>query len=68
MLEYYEGAIETDMNRHAKQTGKPMDDTFAHHDLTRILARDVNAGALAGMLAAAILREIERKKRGGRRR
>ncbi len=66
MLDYYVGAVETDMNRFFDEKHTVMQPALAHHDLTRLLSRDVNGGALAGMVAAAILREIERKGRGGR--
>lgn len=61
VLDKYCSSIENDMNRYAEQTGKSMDMTFAHHDLTRILRRDVGAGMLAALAAEGILRLIERK-------
>lgn len=66
IFEHYIGAIEYDMNEHVKKTGKPMDMTYAHNDVTRVLARadGMSAGMLAGIAAAAILREIERKAHG----
>ena len=67
MFDYYVGAVETDMNRYFDEKHVVMQPALAHHDLTRLLSRDVNAGALAGMVAAAILREIERKTSGGKR-
>jgi hypothetical protein len=66
VLDSYVTAIEKDMNNHAQRTGKPMDMTYAHNDVCRILFREIKPGVLAGMAAAAILREIERKGRGGR--
>ena len=67
VFDHYVSAIETDMNRHVETTGKPMDMTYAHNDVTRILFREIKPGVLAGMVAAAVLSEIERKGRGGRR-
>ena len=67
LFEHYVSAIEHDMNNHAEATGKPMDMTYAHNDVSRILRRDIQPGMLAALAAAAILREIERKGRGGRR-
>lgn len=66
LFEHYVGAIEHDMNVHAEKTGKPMDFTYAHNDVTRVLARaqELTPGVLAGIVAAAILREIEKKGRG----
>lgn len=66
MFDYYVGAVETDMNRYFDQYHEVMNPSFAHNDLTRMLAKDVNQGALAGMVAAVILREIERKGSGGK--
>lgn len=66
LFEHYVSAIETDINNHAKSTGKAMDMTYAHNDILRILLREIQPPMLAAMAAAAILREIERKGRGGR--
>lgn len=64
VFEHYVSAIHHDMNQHAEKTGKPMDMTFAHNDVTRILFREIKPGVLAGIAAAAILKEIEKKGRG----
>lgn len=66
VFEHYRGAIEHDMNVYAEKTGKAMDMTFAHNDVTRVLAREdtLTEGVLAGVMAAVILKEIERKGRG----
>lgn len=66
LFEHYVSAIEHDMNNHAKTTGKAMDMAYAHNDVARILRRDIPPGMLAALAAAAILKEIERKGRGGR--
>lgn len=66
IFEHYVGAIEHDMNVHVQKTGKPMDFTFAHNDVSRVLAREetLTQGVLAGIMAAVILKEIEKKGRG----
>ncbi|AEJ95359.1 hypothetical protein SEA_LITTLELAF_81 [Mycobacterium phage LittleLaf] len=66
IFDYYVSAIEHDMNEYAKKNRKPMDMTFAHNDLTRIFRRDMDAANLAGVMAHAVLAEIQRKARGGR--
>lgn len=65
IVEHYESAIEHDLNVYVEKHKKPMDMTFAHHDLTRILFKDIEPANLAGMVAYAVLREIGRKT-GGR--
>lgn len=66
VFDHYVQAIEHDMNQHAQKTGKPMDFTYAHNDVTRVLARaeELTPAILAGIMAAVILREIERKGHG----
>lgn len=64
VFEHYVSAIEYDMNAHAAKHGKAMDMSFAHHDLTRILLKDIEPANLAGIMAHAVLREIENKGRG----
>ena len=64
IFDHYVSAIEHDMNTHAAREGKAMDLTFAHHDVTRILFKDIEAANLAGLAAHAILAEIGRKGRG----
>ena len=66
MLDYYVSAIEHDMNEYVKKNGKSMDFTYAHNDLTLVLARSIKPSMLAAILAEAILREIQRKASGGR--
>lgn len=68
LFEHYVSAIGTDMDNHTRKTGKPMDLTYAHNDVTRLLHREqqLTPGVLAGMVAAAILKEIGKQKRGKR--
>lgn len=68
LLDHYVGAIGHDMNVYAEKTGKAMDMTFAHNDVSRVLARakELTPGVLAGMVAAAILRDIEKTRKGKR--
>lgn len=63
ILDRYVSGIELDANRHAVKHG-PLDETKAHHDVTKILLKDIPPGMLAGMLAEAILRGIARKRKG----
>lgn len=64
LFEHYVSAIETDMNAYVDKNGEPMDLTYAHSDLTRILAKDIDGKMLAGIVAAAILKQIAAKGRG----
>lgn len=64
VFEHYVSAIEHDMNTYAAKHGKSMDMTFAHHDLTRILLKDIEPANLAGVMAHNVLREIEGRGRG----
>lgn len=64
VLDKYVESIETDMNAYVVKNGKPMDITFAHNDLTRILNREIKPGVLAGLVAEAILRTIQKKVKG----
>lgn len=66
VLDKYVESIEDDMNAYAVKNGKPMDLTFAHNDLTRILTREIKPGVLAGLVSEAILRTIQKKARGKR--
>jgi hypothetical protein len=66
IFEHYVSAIEHDMNVYVEEHGTSMDMTFAHNDLTRILLRHIQPANLAGVVAHAVLKEIERKGRGGR--
>ena len=66
LLEHYVSAIGADMDNYVRKHGKSMDMTFAHNDITRLLRREqsINPGVLAGMVAAAILKEIGKKRKG----
>lgn len=68
LLEHYVSAIGYDMDNYVRKHGKPMDMTFAHNDITRMLAREpqLTPGVLAGMVAASVIKEIEKKRRGKR--
>lgn len=68
LLEHYVSAIGHDMDNYVRKYGKSMDMTFAHNDVTRVLVREptLTPGVLAGIAAAAILKEIEKKRRGKR--
>lgn len=68
LCDYYVGAIGTDMNTYVDKHGKAMDMTFAHNDITRLLLRaeGMKSSVLAGMVAAFILRDIEKTRRGKR--
>jgi len=68
LCEHYVGAIGHDMNAYVEKNGKPMDMTFAHNDITRVLARskELTPAVLAGMVASFILKDIERMRRGKR--
>lgn len=75
LLENYLSGFERDMNRHAVKHGR-MPEERAVHDITRLLVTQVKqaeisngteglpVNMLAGMLAAAIVRGIARKKAG----
>lgn len=66
LLDHYVAAIGFDMDKYVHKHGQPMDMTYAHNDISRVLAREkqLTPGVLAGMVAAAILKEIEKKRRG----
>jgi hypothetical protein len=68
MLDRYLHGFEMDMNRHAVKHGK-MPDERAHYDMTRIFVTQMKAGELPmnmalGILAAAIVRGIAKKREG----
>lgn len=63
VLDSYVKGFELDLNRHAVKHGQ-MPQNRAVNDLTVILIRDVPHNMLAGLLATAILRMINRKVQG----
>lgn len=66
LLDHYVDAISNDMDNFVHKHHKSMDMTYAHNDISRVLAREeqLTAGVLAGMVAAAILKEIAKKRKG----
>ena len=63
MLDHYVGAISNDMDNYARRNCRQMDATYAHNDITRMLLRrqQIAPGVLAGLVAAAILKEAARR-------
>lgn len=64
LFDHYVSAIGHDMAEYARKHGKPMDITFAHNDVTRMLLREqaIGPGVMSGLVAAAILKEATRKR------
>lgn len=66
LFDWYVSATECDLNNYAQAHGKPVDQAQALHDVTLMLHKGLEPANLAGLVAHAVLREVERKARGGR--
>lgn len=66
LFDHYVSAIGHDMDNYVRKHRKSMDMTYAHNDVTRVLARteELTPAILAGIMAANIIRDIEKKGRG----